>query len=177
MSALSEQQPDTSKYIRAEVEAQRQLATANQLLNQFRSTYGEPSRLPPDARQLAERLRLKEEEVNSLRLQDAQHADAEATLYDEIGKLSTAWESLQAQVTSKVFDLVAAEERITKVNLDVSPTKPLTYVRRSLITFSKLRKPKRTTNFLLLCAKRKPSRMSTSTSHGLTKSSLNTSLI
>jgi len=121
VAALSEQQPDTSKYIRAETEVQRQLAAANELLTQFRSTYGEPSRLPPDARQLAERLRLKEEEVKSLRLQDAQHADAEATLYDEIGKLSTAWESLQAQVTSKVFDLAAAEERIMRVNLDVSP--------------------------------------------------------
>ena len=120
MAALSEQQPDISEYVRAETEAQRQLSVANQLLTQFRSTYGEPSRLPPDARQLAERLRLKEEEVKSLRLQDAQHADAEATLYDEIGKLSTAWESLQAQVASKVFDLAAAEERIIKVNLDVS---------------------------------------------------------
>ncbi|KAI9456516.1 BRE1 E3 ubiquitin ligase-domain-containing protein, partial [Lactarius psammicola] len=118
VAALSEQQPDTFKYMRAEAEAQRQLAAANQLLTQFRSTYGESSRLPPDARQLAERLRLKEEEVKSLRLQDAQHADAEATLYDEIGKLSTAWESLQAQVTSKVFDLAAAEERIMRVNLD-----------------------------------------------------------
>jgi E3 ubiquitin-protein ligase BRE1 len=120
VAALSEQQPDTSEYIRAEAEAQRQLAAANKLLTQFRSTYGESSRLPPDARQLAEHLRQKEEEVKALRLQDAQHADAEATLYDEIGKLSTAWESLQAQVASKVFDLVAAEERIVKVNLDVS---------------------------------------------------------
>jgi hypothetical protein len=177
VAALSEQQPDTSKYIRAEAEAQRQLAAANQLLTQFRSTYGEPSRLPPDSRQLAERLRLKEEEVKSLRSQDEQHADAETTLYDEIGKLSTAWESLQAQVTSKVFDLVAAEERITKANLDVSPAQLLTYIRRSSTTSSKFRKPRRTTNFLRLCVKRRPSRMSTSTSHGQTKSSLNTSLI
>ncbi|KAF8270270.1 BRE1 E3 ubiquitin ligase-domain-containing protein [Lactarius quietus] len=118
VDALSEQQPDTFKYIRAEAEAERQLAAANQLLTQFRSTYGEPSRLPPDVRQLAERLKLKEEEVKSLRLQDAQHADAEGPLYDEIGKLSTAWESLQAQVASKVFDLVAAEEKIMKANLD-----------------------------------------------------------
>lgn len=65
---------------------------------------------------------MKEEEVKVLRLQEAQHADAETTLYDEIGKLSTAWESLQGQVTNKVFDLAAAEERIMKANLDVSST-------------------------------------------------------
>jgi E3 ubiquitin-protein ligase BRE1 len=64
---------------------------------------------------------MKEEEVTALRLQEVQHADAEAALYDEIGKLSAAWESLQSQVTSKVFDLAAAEERIMKANLDVSP--------------------------------------------------------
>jgi len=69
-----------------------------------------------------EQLKFKEEEVKALRLQDAQHADAESALYDEIGKLSSAWESLQGQVTSKVFDLAAAEERIMKANLDVSPT-------------------------------------------------------
>ena len=58
----------------------------------------------------------------ALQLQDAQRADAEAALYDEIGKLSAAWESLQSQVASKVFDLAAAEERIMKANLDVSLT-------------------------------------------------------
>lgn len=72
-------------------------------------------------RQLVEQLKLKEEEVKALRLQDVQHTDAESTLYDEIGKLSAAWESLQGQVASKVFDLAAAEEKIMKANLDVSP--------------------------------------------------------
>ncbi|KAI0305442.1 BRE1-domain-containing protein [Multifurca ochricompacta] len=118
LAALSEQHPDISKLINTESETQRQLLVANKLLAQFRSTYGESSQLPPDVKQLAEQLKLKEEELRALRLQDAQHADAEAALYDEIGKLSTAWESLQAQVTSKVFDLAAAEERIMKVNLD-----------------------------------------------------------
>jgi E3 ubiquitin-protein ligase BRE1 len=69
-----------------------------------------------------EQLKSKDEEMKVLRLQNAQHADTETTLYDEIGKLSAAWESLQGQVASKVFDLAAAEERIMKANLDVSPT-------------------------------------------------------
>jgi len=110
--------PDISHYINAEAEAQRQLNAANKRLAQFHSTFGESSQLPLDVRQLVEQLKLKEEEVKVLRLQDAQHADAETALYDEIGKLSAAWESLQVQVTSKVFDLAAAEERIMKANLD-----------------------------------------------------------
>jgi len=56
--------------------------------------------------------------VKAFRLQDVQHTDAESTLYDEIGKLSAAWESLQGQVANKVFDLAAAEEKIMKANLD-----------------------------------------------------------
>ena len=121
LAALSRQHPDISHYINAEADAQRQLNAANKRLAQFRSTFGESSQLPPDVGQLVEQLKLKEEEVNVLRLQDVQHADAETTLYDEIGKLSAAWESLQVQVTSKVFDLAAAEERIMKANLDVCP--------------------------------------------------------
>jgi E3 ubiquitin-protein ligase BRE1 len=92
----------------------------NKRLAQFHSTFGESSQLPLDVRQLAEQLKLKEEEVEAIRLQDAQHADAETALYDEIGKLSAAWESLQVQVTSKVFELAGAEEKIMKANLDVS---------------------------------------------------------
>ncbi|KAI0281031.1 BRE1 E3 ubiquitin ligase-domain-containing protein [Russula aff. rugulosa BPL654] len=118
LAAFSEQHPDVSHYIRAEAEAQQQLAAANELLSHFRSTFGESSQLPPDMRQLVEQLKLKEEEVKALRLQDVQHTDAESTLYDEIGKLSAAWESLQGQVASKVFDLAAAEEKIMKANLD-----------------------------------------------------------
>jgi len=118
VTVLSEQNPDISHYMQAETEAQRQLVAANKLLAQFRSTFGESSQFPPDVQQLVERLKSKEEEVKVLRLQATQHADAESTLYDEIGKLSSAWESLQVQVTSKVFDLAAAEERIMKTNLD-----------------------------------------------------------
>ncbi|KAI0302634.1 BRE1 E3 ubiquitin ligase-domain-containing protein [Russula brevipes] len=118
VTVLSEQNPDISHYMQAETEAQRQLVAANKLLAQFRSTFGESSQFPPDVQQLVERLKSKEEEVKVLRLQATQHADAESTLYDEIGKLSSAWESLQVQVSSKVFDLAAAEERIMKANLD-----------------------------------------------------------
>ncbi|KAN0112027.1 BRE1 E3 ubiquitin ligase domain containing protein [Russula decolorans] len=118
LAAFSEQHPDVSRYIRAEAEAQQQLAAAKELLAQFRSTFGESSQLLPDMRQLVEQLKLKEEEVKAFRLQDVQHTDAESTLYDEIGKLSAAWESLQGQVANKVFDLAAAEEKIMKANLD-----------------------------------------------------------
>lgn len=40
-------------------------------------------------------------------------------LYAELEKLSAAWEALDRQVKSKVFDLSAAEEKVSKSNLEV----------------------------------------------------------
>ena len=44
---------------------------------------------------------------------------AETSLYAELDKLSAAWEALDRQVKSKVFDLTAMEERLAKMGHDV----------------------------------------------------------
>lgn len=45
---------------------------------------------------------------------------AESALYSELDKLSAAWETLDRQVKSKVYDLSAMEDRIAKAGVDVS---------------------------------------------------------
>ena len=45
--------------------------------------------------------------------------EAETSLYAELDKLSAAWEALDRQVKSKVFDLTSMEDRLTKSGLDV----------------------------------------------------------
>lgn len=45
---------------------------------------------------------------------------AESALYGEIEKLSSAWELLDRQVKNKVFDLSALEDRMAKLNTEVS---------------------------------------------------------
>lgn len=45
---------------------------------------------------------------------------AETSLYAELDKLSAAWEALDRQVKSKVFDLTSMEERLAKMGHDVS---------------------------------------------------------
>lgn len=45
---------------------------------------------------------------------------AESALYSELDKLSAAWETLDRQVKSKVYDLSALEDRIAKAGVDVS---------------------------------------------------------
>jgi E3 ubiquitin-protein ligase BRE1 len=46
-------------------------------------------------------------------------SQAEAALYTELDKLSAAWETLDRQVKSKVFDLRAAEDRTAKLSVEV----------------------------------------------------------
>ncbi len=41
-------------------------------------------------------------------------------MYDELGKLSNAWEGLEKQIKKKVYDLASVEDRISKANTDVS---------------------------------------------------------
>ena len=44
----------------------------------------------------------------------------EASIYAEIDKLSAAWEALDKQVQSKVFDLSVMEDKFSKVIAEVS---------------------------------------------------------
>lgn len=48
------------------------------------------------------------------------NSQAESALYSELDKLSAAWETLDRQVKSKVYDLSALEDRIAKAGVDVS---------------------------------------------------------
>ena len=44
---------------------------------------------------------------------------AETSLYSELEKLSAAWETLDKQAKSKVFDLTGLEERLVKLGIEV----------------------------------------------------------
>lgn len=45
---------------------------------------------------------------------------AESSLYTEIERLSAAWEALDKQAKSKVFDLSSMEERLIKTGNEAS---------------------------------------------------------
>lgn len=50
---------------------------------------------------------------------DPATVQAEGALYAELDKLSAAWEALDRQVKSKVFDLSAMEEKLVKSGHEV----------------------------------------------------------
>ena len=103
-----------------EHQSKEQLAAAIKELDKYKSVFGDASSsLPPDMQSLSKQLHSKDEEIQRLRLLDKQHQQAEAALYSEIDKLSAAWEALDRQVKSKVFDLAAMEEKVVKSGLEV----------------------------------------------------------
>lgn len=121
LAFFDSEHPDVTKHMRSEAAARQELAKVSKLLKQYQSTYGESSTLLPDAKHLSEQLQRKEEEVKLLKLQEEQRAQAETSLYGELDRLSAVWEALDKQVKSKVFDLVAMEDKLAKAVSDVRP--------------------------------------------------------
>lgn len=108
--------------VRREAKLREQLQDVSERLSSMEATFGDQSAvpLPPDVAQLTEHLKQRDEEIKRLKLQETQRQQSETALYAELDRLSSAWESLERQVKSKIFDLSAMEERLSKIALDVS---------------------------------------------------------
>ncbi|KAJ7446245.1 BRE1 E3 ubiquitin ligase-domain-containing protein [Mycena galericulata] len=118
LSIFQDDHPNVVQHMEAEASALQQLAAATAKLDSYERTYGNLSTLPPDVAQLAEKLREQEDEIKKLRLIDAQHTQDKAPVFSELDQLSAAWEALDRQVKSKVFDLKDMEDRVVKSGLD-----------------------------------------------------------
>ncbi|KAF9051164.1 BRE1-domain-containing protein [Hymenopellis radicata] len=89
------------------------LAKAEAQLAKYQEIYGATS-MSAESTVLTEELERKEEELRRLRLEGSQRTEAESSLYAELDKLSAAWESLDRQLKTKVYDLAGLEERASK---------------------------------------------------------------
>ena len=142
---------DSAKCLEAEASARIQVSQLQKQLESYQNVYGQSG-------DVSKQLEEKESEVKKLRLQVTQHAQAETALYTELEKLSTAWEALDKEVKSKLFDLVAVEDRLSKGAIEVPFANPFFLGRVS--DFRTFRKPNLRTSSTLRCETRKPSRMS-----------------
>ncbi|KAF8160794.1 BRE1 E3 ubiquitin ligase-domain-containing protein [Crassisporium funariophilum] len=110
--------PDIVQHMKAQADALNQLSEVTTQLEKYKRTYGDLSSLPPNVADLAERLRSSEAELERVRLLAKQQSESEGSLFSELEKLSTAWEGLDRQLKSKVFDLNNLEERLMKSGID-----------------------------------------------------------
>lgn len=151
---------------------QRLLETKTEL-DKYKAVYGDHSTLPAGVSELAEQLKQKEEDIERLRLVDAQRiavrwmfpnetvgevnshvSKAQTQLDAEVDTLSVRWEALDRQLKSKVFELSAMEDRINKIGLDVCFV--ILHLRKLLIGFYSGQNPK--ISSMLRCEIRKPLR-------------------
>ncbi|KAJ7076313.1 BRE1 E3 ubiquitin ligase-domain-containing protein [Mycena belliarum] len=118
LSIFQDDHPNVVQHMEAEANALQRLTAATLKLEKYEQTYGDPSTLPPDVARLADKLREQEAEIKILRSVNTQHTKDKAPVYSELDQLSAAWEALDRQVKSKVFDLKDMEERVSKSGLD-----------------------------------------------------------
>ncbi|KAJ6587101.1 BRE1 E3 ubiquitin ligase-domain-containing protein [Mycena vulgaris] len=118
LSIFQDDHPNVVQHMEAEADALQKLAAASSKLEKYEQMYGDLSTLPPDVAQLAEKIREQDDEIRRLRLMDAQHTKDKAPVYSELDQLSAAWEALDRQVKSKVFELKDMEDRVVKSGLD-----------------------------------------------------------
>lgn len=110
VSALEEACSDEQ---RAEADLRTELATAQAELVECRAIYGDTA-ASPEFNKLTSELRNKEDELKRLKLELEQHTQSMNMMYDEQDKLASAWDTLESQVSDKVFELVGIEEKLLK---------------------------------------------------------------
>ncbi|KAJ7072145.1 hypothetical protein C8F01DRAFT_1243222 [Mycena amicta] len=115
LSIFQDDHPNVVQHMEAEADALQRLAAASTKLDQYEQLFGH---LPLDVAQLTTKLRDQDEELTKLRLLNEQHEKEKAPVYSEIDQLSTAWEALERQLKSKVFDLKDLEDRLAKSGLE-----------------------------------------------------------
>lgn len=122
LKALGQGNPDVENFIQVATEAKEQAEALRTRLEKFEALYG-PDAIASssvDLQQLSEQLRCKEEELRKLRLELKASLEEPTALYTEIERLSALWENLDKQLKSKIFDLGAMEDKLTKAQTEKS---------------------------------------------------------
>ncbi|KAI9060257.1 BRE1-domain-containing protein [Trametes sanguinea] len=119
LTSLDGERADLAKVSQSEAELRHRVEQLQKELDKYQAVYGNGSSLPPETAQLSEQLQRQQAEIEKLHVQEKQREQAESALYSELDKLSAAWEALDRQLKSKVYDLTAIEERMSKTNIEV----------------------------------------------------------
>ncbi|TFK25168.1 hypothetical protein FA15DRAFT_367027 [Coprinopsis marcescibilis] len=102
LSTYDQENPDIGKHIKAQAEAEEKLAKVSAELAKYQRVFGDSS--GPKVEDTTE--------LERLRLLQSEHEKTEASLYEELEKLSSAWENLDKQLNSKVYKLGELEDKL-----------------------------------------------------------------
>ncbi|TCD63440.1 E3 ubiquitin-protein ligase bre1 [Steccherinum ochraceum] len=110
LSKFSDSHPEAAVHARAEAEAVQRAAKFEKRVREFESVFGHGAK-DDAARRLGE-------EVKKLRLAEKQREQTEKSFDDEMSTITSAWEIAEKLGTSKVLDLVAMEEKISRAQAE-----------------------------------------------------------
>ncbi|GAA5876334.1 hypothetical protein JCM16303_007103 [Sporobolomyces ruberrimus] len=108
--------PDAERLVKSETEARTELTKALEKLEKLEKIFGADS--DPELRNLAEKLKEREEALKVAEAQMKSHEAASNALYGEIDRLSAAWSALDEQNASKVFNLIGLEEKLQRLGAE-----------------------------------------------------------
>jgi len=137
-SIYQDDHPDIVQHMKAQADALERLEKVKAELGRYEQTYGPISENSPEVSELLEQLRLKEDELEKLRLCEIQRqtvgilsiffslmgynsvaSQNESTLFAEVQQLSTLWETMDRQLKNQISELANMEDRVSKGAADV----------------------------------------------------------
>ncbi|TIB14200.1 hypothetical protein E3P92_02077 [Wallemia ichthyophaga] len=89
------------------------LEQAEKKLSAFEKAFGEAA--DPEVQKLVNTINQRDERIRKLELQNTESETTSNAIYGEIERLSKAWEVLDEQNRSKIFDLQHLEEKVTRL--------------------------------------------------------------
>jgi len=121
--------------MKAQADALENLEKVKAQLGHYERMYGPMSENSPEVSELLEQLRLKEDELEKLRLCEIQRQEVgilliflgynllasqnESSIFAELEKLSTLWETMDRQLKNQISELANMEDRVSKGAADV----------------------------------------------------------
>lgn len=124
--------------MKAQADALEELEKVKAELGHYERTYGPVSENSPEVSELLEQLRLKEDELEKLRLCEIQRQEVgilsiflsqmgynlvasqnESSIFAELQQLSTLWETMDRQLKNQISELANMEDRVSKGAADV----------------------------------------------------------
>ncbi|KAF9520292.1 hypothetical protein BS47DRAFT_750372 [Hydnum rufescens UP504] len=116
IASLDQSHPDVARHLRTEAQAREECDHLRKRVERYESIFG--TNVSADSDELARLLRQKDDELQSLRLLQKQEQASSNDLFDELQRMSTAWEILDKQSKAKVDETATWETKYNRVSVE-----------------------------------------------------------
>ncbi|KAF8331113.1 uncharacterized protein EI90DRAFT_3058592 [Cantharellus anzutake] len=115
-SKLEDSASDVAMHMRAEAAARQECVQLRRRLAEFQSLFGEQA--TADVAKLSAIVKEKEQTIKSMRLAQQQEAAVSNDLYDELARMSSAWEILDRESKTRQDETATWESKVNKLSVE-----------------------------------------------------------